>query len=247
MWGFFCAFLSDTADNFVNLQTNRISMSIPENIKRIMDTIPKGVQLVAVSKTKPNEAITEAYSAGQRVFGENKVQDLVRKNSELPADIKWHYIGHLQTNKVKALAPFIHLIEAVDSLKLLKVIDREAKNCNRKINILLQFHIATEESKFGLSYPEAEAILNSSSFAELHNINVMGVMGMATYTDDQQQVRNEFATLAQIFQKLKNQFFANSSDFREISMGMSGDYPIAIEEGATMVRVGTAIFGARNY
>ncbi len=222
-------------------------MSVKENLFSIINHIPENVKLVAVSKTKPNETIMEAYDAGQRIFGENKVQDLIKKQPELPDDIQWHYIGHLQTNKVKYFAPFISMIEAVDSLKLLKEINKQAKKSNRKINCLLQFHIATEKSKFGLDVDEAKAILQSEEFAELNNISIAGVMGMATYTDDTDIIRLEFRELKKIFDNLKTNFFENNIDFKEISMGMSDDYKIAIEEGSTMVRVGSAIFGARNY
>jgi len=222
-------------------------MSISENIIKIKATIPEGVKLVAVSKTKPNMAIMEAYNAGQRIFGENKVQDLAEKYATLPKDIQWHYIGHLQTNKVKFLAPFVNLIEAVDSIRLLKNINKEAAKHNRKIDCLLQFHIAEEDTKFGLSLEEAKQILESADYKMLENVRIVGVMGMATYTDDESHVKREFASLNKIFQKVKSDYFLSEPSFKEISMGMSGDYPLAIEEGATMVRVGTAIFGNRNY
>ena len=222
-------------------------MNIKNNLKEILDTIPQSVQLVAVSKTKPNEAILEAYDAGQRVFGENKVQELCRKFDELPKDIKWHFIGHLQTNKVKYVAPFISLIHGVDSLKLLSYINKEAKKANRIIDCLLQFHIAGESSKFGLSIEEARELLDSENFHSLKNIRIAGVMGMATFTDDMDQVRDEFKTLKGYFEFLKKEYFINDPDFTDISMGMSDDYLIAIEEGSTMVRVGSRIFGVRNY
>ncbi|MCF8299266.1 MAG: YggS family pyridoxal phosphate-dependent enzyme [Saprospiraceae bacterium] len=222
-------------------------MSVKENLLTILKNIPENVKLVAVSKTKPNDTILEAYMAGQRIFGENKVQDLIKKQPELPDDIQWHYIGHLQTNKVKFFAHFISLIEAVDSLKLLKEINKQATNSNRTINCLLQFHIATEESKFGLDIKEAENILQSEEFSKLTNVKIVGVMGMATYTDDTEVIRSEFKQLKKYFDYLKSKFFADKPEFKEISMGMSDDYIIAIEEGSTMVRVGSAIFGARNY
>ena len=222
-------------------------MSISDNIKKITATLPKNVTLVAVSKTKPNEDIMEAYEAGQRVFGENKVQDLTKKWEELPKDIQWHFIGHLQTNKIKYIAGFISLLHGVDSLKLLKAVNKEAKKNNRTINCLLQFHIATEETKFGLSLNEANDLLNSEEFALLENIEICGVMGMASYTDNEQQVTNEFKSLKDIFTVLKEKYFSTNNNFSEISMGMSGDYPIAIEQGSTMVRVGSSIFGTRNY
>jgi len=222
-------------------------MSIAENLQKIVKTIPVGVKLVAVSKTKPNECIEEAYMAGQRIFGENRPQELQQKAADLPNDIEWHFIGHPQSKQVKYFAPFVHMIHAVDSLKLLEVIDKEAIKNNRTINCLLQFHIADEETKFGLSLIEAEEILSSDEYRELKNIQICGVMGMATYTDDEYQIRTEFKNLKSIFDSLKDNFFSGSSAFKEISMGMSGDYLIAIEEGSTMVRVGSSIFGVRNY
>jgi hypothetical protein len=222
-------------------------MDIAGNIRTITNELPGGVRLVAVSKTKPNKMILDAYNAGQRVFGENKVQDLAAKQPELPQDIQWHFIGHLQTNKVKMLAPFVSLIEAVDSLKLLKEINKEAKKAKRTISCLLQFHIAGEDTKFGLDVDEAKAILESTEFGEMENIKIAGVMGMATYTEDLAQVRREFRTLRNIFRELKITYFAEEPTFKEISMGMSGDYKIAIEEGSTLVRIGSLIFGERNY
>ena len=222
-------------------------MNIAENIKLIKNTLPGGISLVAVSKTKPNEDILEAYNVGHKIFGENKVQDLVRKYEELPKDIEWHFIGHPQSNKVKFIAPFIHLIHGIDSLKLLKVINKEGRKNNRVVNCLLQFHIAEESTKFGLSLDEAIEILVSEEFRTLKNVAIAGVMGMATYTDDKNQIKKEFHLLKNIFNSLKNEYFSDSEIFREISMGMSADYPIAIEEGSTLIRVGSKIFGARNY
>jgi pyridoxal phosphate enzyme (YggS family) len=222
-------------------------MSIRTNLDYFLQTIPQGVKLVAVSKTQPIEMIREAYDAGQRIFGENKVQDLIAKQPLLPADIKWHFIGHVQTNKVKFIAPFISLFHAVDSLKLFKEINKQALKNNRIIDCLLQFHIAEEETKFGLSMPEAKAILNSETYQSLKNIRVVGVMGMATFTHDENQVRNEFGLLKQLFDKLKTDYFINKPAFNEISMGMSGDYQLAIAAGSTMIRIGTSIFGNRNY
>ena len=232
--------------NFAGNQS-LLKMSISDNIKKITSSLPSNVTLVAVSKTKPNEDILEAYHAGQRVFGENKVQDLTKKWEELPKDIQWHFIGHLQTNKIKYLAPFVSLLHGVDSYKLLKAINKEAKKNNRIIKCLLQFHIAEESSKFGLSLKEAEDFLCSDDFVALKNVEICGVMGMATYTDDEIQIANEFKTLKDIFIKLKEKHFNNVDSFSEISMGMSGDYPIAIEQGSTMIRVGSSIFGVRNY
>jgi hypothetical protein len=222
-------------------------MNIAENINSIKNNLPKNVQLVAVSKTKPNEDILEAYNVGHKIFGENKVQDLVRKYEQLPKDIEWHFIGHPQTNKVKYIAPFVHLIHGVDSLKLLKVIDGEGKKNNRQIGCLLQFHIAEEDTKFGLSLSESKEILESKEFKNFGNVFVAGVMGMATYSENTQQIRNEFKSLKTIFNALKNEYFSAIKNFSEISMGMSDDYQIAIEEGSTMIRVGSKIFGERNY
>lgn len=222
-------------------------MDIGKNILELKKQLPETVSLVAVSKTKPNEDILAAYEVGQRIFGENKVQDLTRKYEELPKDIEWHFIGHPQTNKVKYIASFVGLIHGVDSLKLLKIIDKEAEKNQRKIRCLLQFHIARESTKFGLDEPEADGILSSDEFKDLKHVQVAGVMGMATYTDDHDQIRNEFRTLRNIFTSLKNKYFSDSNTFCEISMGMSDDYPIAVEEGSTMIRVGSKIFGERNY
>ena len=221
-------------------------MPIAINILEIRESLPKKVTLVAVSKTKPNSDIMEAYKAGQRVFGENKVQELSLKHEELPKDIVWHFIGHLQSNKVKFIAPFVSLIHGVDSLKLLKTIDKEAKKSERIIPCLLQFHIASESSKFGFSMNEIEDMKLSNLIAELKNVDICGVMGMATYTDDQTQIAKEFEELSHIFNGLKNTFFKEQGSFKEISMGMSNDYAIAIEKGSTMIRVGSSIFGERN-
>jgi pyridoxal phosphate enzyme (YggS family) len=222
-------------------------MSIAENINLVKANLPVQVQLIAVSKTKPAELLMEAYNHGQRAFGENKVQELVWKYEELPKDIEWHFIGHMQTNKVKYIVPFVHLIHGVDSFKLLKTIDAEAKKANRIIPCLLQFHIAEEETKFGLSLNEATDILNSEEFKLMKNTQVSGVMGMATYTNDENQIHKEFAHLKAIFDILKSGHFANAPEFKEISMGMSGDYQLAVEEGSTMVRIGSTIFGERSY
>ncbi|MFA8299785.1 MAG: YggS family pyridoxal phosphate-dependent enzyme [Hyphomicrobiales bacterium] len=222
-------------------------MNIKERLNNIKTSIPEGVKLVAVSKTKPVEDLQEAYDAGQRVFGENKALEVAHKYEVLPKDIEWHFIGHLQTNKVKYIAPFIHIIESVDSLKVLKEINKQAKKNNRVINILLQFHIAEEDTKFGLSIEEAKEIIGSEGYVSMVNINVVGVMGMATFIDDEAQVKREFKTLKQIFDQLKAEEFKDKEDFNIISMGMSGDYKLAIEEGSTNIRVGSSIFGVRNY
>lgn len=215
------------------------------NLEKVQKHIPAHVTLVAVSKTKPNEVLMEAYHAGQRIFGENRVQELVPKSEELPKDIAWHMIGHLQRNKVKYIAPFISCIHSVDKVNLLREIDKEAAKNERVIRVLLQFHIAQEDTKYGLSLDEAETYLQSTEFSALKNVEIAGVMGMATFTDNEAQVRNEFKTLKAIFDRLKANFFSTQSTFKEVSMGMSGDYGIAIEEGSTMVRVGSSIFGSR--
>lgn len=222
-------------------------MAIKENLEEIKREIPSHVKLVAVSKTKPVETIREAYEAGQRLFGENKAQEMIAKQPELPSDIKWHFIGHLQRNKVRYLAPFVDIIESVDSLRLLREINKEAIKNERTIPVLLQFHIATEETKFGLDLDEARQLLQSKDFQEMQNIRVCGVMGMATFTEDEKVLRKEFSLLKSIFDTLKNEYFNSTDHFREISMGMSGDFKIAIEEGSTIVRIGTSIFGERNY
>jgi len=215
-------------------------------LKEILKNIaPTSTALVAVSKTKPAEAIQKLYDQGQRVFGENKVQELTWKYEALPKDIKWHAIGHLQTNKVKYIAPFIALIHSVESLKLMKEIDKQAKKNDRVIELLLQFHIAEEDTKFGLDWSEAQEILKSDFYKNAQNIKVVGVMGMATFTDNKNQVRNEFRALKKNFDELKKAFFENENSFKEISMGMSGDYEIAAEEGSTMVRIGSLLFGRR--
>ena len=218
---------------------------IRENLEKIRKEIPGNVTLVAVSKTKPVEAIQEAYDAGQRIFGENRVQELVDKYEQLPKDIEWHLIGHLQTNKVKYVAPFVSMIHAVDSLKLLQEINKQALKNHRIINCLLQFHIAEEKTKFGLSFEEAADLLRSPEFEEMRNINIVGLMGMATFTDDTEKVREEFRNLENFYQVINSHFFKFNGAFEHISMGMSGDFPIAIEEGSTIVRVGSAIFGSR--
>ncbi len=219
--------------------------TIAENIQAFRSSLPENVRLVAVSKTKPVEVLLEAYHAGQRIFGENKAQEVAAKFPVLPSDIDWHFIGHLQTNKVRMIAPFVTMIHAVDSLKLLKVINREAMACKKVISCLLEFRIARENTKFGLTFEEACELLESTAFRELDHVTIAGVMGMATYTDDTEQVRHEFRSLKLIFDQIKQNYFAGSAGFREISMGMSGDYLVAIQEGSTMVRIGSSIFGER--
>jgi len=217
---------------------------ICENIKKLKNNIPNNISIVAVSKTKANALILEAYNGGHRVFGENKVQELIEKEQELPKDISWHFIGHLQRNKVKFIAQFIDLIHGVDSFKLLKEINKQAKKHNRVIPCLLQFHIAKETTKFGFSQQETDNIINSDEFNELQNIKICGVMGMASNTNDENIVANEFANLKLIFTKLQSNNKTNS-DFKIISMGMSNDYNIAIKQGSNMIRVGSVIFGKR--
>ncbi len=216
---------------------------IKNNLAKIISDIHENVTLVAVSKTKPNADIQEAYDAGQRVFGENKIQEMVGKYDALPKDIEWHMIGHLQRNKVKYMAHFVSLIHGVDSLKTLKEIDKQAKKHDRVISCLLQARIAKEETKFGLPFEEVRAILSSEEFQQLSNVSVVGLMGMATFTDDQRMIEEEFASLKGLFDELKTQY----NTFKTLSMGMSGDYPLAIQNGSTMIRVGSSIFGARNY
>ena len=213
-------------------------MDVKANLNTILESIAKEVTLVAVSKTRQNSAIIEAYQIGQRIFGENKVQELVQKFEELPKDINWHMIGHLQTNKVKFIAPFVSLIHGVDSVKLLKEINKRAKLNNRVIDCLLQVHIATESTKFGFDIPKVNEAIDSAN--EYQNIRIVGLMGMATFTDNKQQVTQEFSSLKTVFDTVKNEHITT------LSMGMSGDYQLAIEQGSNMVRVGSAIFGHRN-
>ena len=221
-------------------------MTIEQNLKNIKSQVPHIVTLVAVSKTKPISDLLEAYNAGQRIFGENKIQEMVDKHEQMPADVEWHMIGHVQRNKVKYMAPFVSLIHGVDSFKLLKEINKQAKRNNRIIDCLLQIKIAKEDSKFGLSAKDAEEILNSENLSELKNIKVVGVMGMATYTDDHNVIKNEFQFLKETFEKLK-QIKKQNLALQTVSMGMSGDYNLAIDCGSNMIRVGSSIFGARNY
>ncbi len=222
-------------------------MSIQENIRKLRAEISDHVAIIAVSKRKPVEDIMQAYDAGHRIFGENRVQELIEKQALLPGDIDWHMIGHLQTNKVKYIAGFVDMIHSVDSLKLALAIDREADKTGRVIPVLLQVYIADEESKFGFSEDELNSLLDSQELSVLKNIRIDGLMGMATYTEDLEKIRLEFRYLGEVFSRVKNAYFAGSDHFRQISMGMSGDYEIAIEEGSTMIRVGTVIFGARTY
>lgn len=219
---------------------------IAANIEKINQEIGKGARLIAVSKTKPVPDLLEAYAAGQRLFGENKVQEMVSKQTQLPADVQWHLIGHLQRNKVKYIAPFVAMIHAVDSLSLLKEIEKEAAKNNRIIPVLLQVFIAEEETKFGLNEEELYELLNEVNKGDYAHVQISGLMGMATNTTDQHTIRQEFKHLKQLFDIVKEKYFTHLEYFKEISMGMSSDYPIAVEEGATLVRVGSLIFGERG-
>ncbi len=221
-------------------------MGIAENLLSIKASIPQHVTLVAVSKTKPASAIIEAYNAGQRVFGENKVQEMAEKAATLPKDIAWHMIGHVQTNKIKYMAPFVSLVHGVDRLKVLEELNKEAAKNNRVIDFLLQIFIADEETKFGFSADEALQIFRNHELENFKNLRVRGLMGMATYTENTQQVRQEFRELKRLFSEIQSTFNLEPTTFNVLSMGMSGDYQIALEEGSTMIRIGTALFGGRN-
>lgn len=216
-----------------------------KNIESIRPLIPDGVRLVAVSKTKPAEMIQAAYSVGQRLFGENKALEMRDKHAQLPTDIEWHFIGHLQTNKIKYIIPYVTLIHSIDSLSLLQAVNKEAAKHDRVVDCLLQFHIATEETKFGLDRAEADELMQH--YAELPNVRIVGVMGMSTNTDNKEQVRSEFRNLHYIFVDLKSKYFADRHEFKEVSMGMSHDWQIAVEEGSTLIRLGSTIFGPRDY
>jgi PLP dependent protein len=220
-------------------------MSISDNYSKLRAKLPEEVELVAISKNKSIEEIMELYNCGQRVFGENKVQELATKHESLPDDIRWHMVGHLQSNKVKYISPFIEMIHSVDSLKLLKVINKEAKKYNRIIPCLLQLHIAEEETKFGLSFEETCILLEHHDYKAMENISIHGLMGMATFTENSAQIHKEFKQLKDSFDKIKTSYFPDNQSFCELSMGMSDDFLIGVEEGSTMVRVGTALFGER--
>ncbi len=222
-------------------------MSISLNIKEIQSQLPLQTQLVAVSKFHTEKDILEAYSTGQRIFGESKVQELLKKQENLPKDIQWHFIGHLQTNKVKYIAPFISLIHSVDSLDLLEEINKQAQKANRIIPVLMQIHIAKEDTKFGFSYEECENLLSEIQWEKYAYVKIHGLMGMATNTDNKLQIRSEYQQLAAFYKKVKKDFLPEDTNFKELSMGMSDDYQIAIEEGSTFVRIGSSIFGARTY
>ncbi|MFW6020251.1 MAG: YggS family pyridoxal phosphate-dependent enzyme [Bacteroidales bacterium] len=221
--------------------------NIKQNIESFKNKLPENITLIAVSKTKPVEDIRKAYDSGHRIFGENKAQELKDKQPELPDDIQWHFIGHMQTNKVKYIASFVSLIHSADRFKVLKEINKQAKKHDRIIPCLLQFHIAEEDTKFGFDWAEVTQMLDSEAYSNLANIRIDGVMGMATFTENMEQVRREFRQLKSFFDKLKSDYFSESASFKEISMGMTNDYQIAIEEGSTMLRIGSAIFGARHY
>ena len=223
-------------------------MDIQANLEQVKKSFPNPTcQLIAVSKTKPLADLQAAYAAGIRDFGENKVQEIQMKQPEMPADTRWHMIGHLQSNKIKYIAPYVHLIHGVDSFKLLLEIDKQGKKIDRAIPVLLQIHIATEESKFGFDQEELDAMISSSEFTNLTHVQIQGLMGMATFTEDLNQIRSEFRGLKHLFEALKKRTLPSFVDMKELSMGMSGDYQIAQQEGSTMVRIGSAIFGSRNY
>lgn len=222
-------------------------MSIAQNIQEIRKNIPANVSLVCVSKFHPENAILEAYNCGERIFGESRVQELLAKQTKLPADIQWHFIGHLQSNKIKLILPTVSLIHGVDSFNLLKEINSRALKAGRVVSCLLQVHIAREETKFGFSIEEIHQMLSGIEFGSLENVQINGLMGMATLTDDKEQIRAEFRTLRQLYDELKREYFQNNENFCELSMGMSDDYQIAIDEGSTMVRIGSSIFGMREY
>lgn len=222
-------------------------MSVKDNLLKIRQSIPSNVTLIAVSKNKPAEDILEAYQAGQRVFGENKAQEMKEKYALLPKDIQWHMIGHLQENKVKYVVPFVSMIHSVDSLKILLAINKRALLCNRVVDCLFEMDISHEESKFGLSMEELISILSSEEYKQMANVRICGLMGIGSITEDREQTRKEFRTLKEMFLEIKQKFFSNSEYFSQISMGMSSDYDWAIQEGSTMVRIGSNIFGARNY
>lgn len=222
-------------------------INVKENIWKLQDSLPKGVSLVAVSKFHPVELLREAYDAGQRIFGESRAQELLQKVGQMPDDVKWHFIGHLQTNKVRAIVPYVAMVHSIDSEKLLRVVDSEAERAGRVVDVLLQLHVAQEETKYGMTADECVAMVESGVLAELTHVRVCGVMGMATNTDDENEIRAEFRKIKQVFDLLHEGCLHDSDCFREISMGMSDDYQIAVEEGSTLVRVGHSIFGERQY
>ena len=220
---------------------------VKSNLHEVLDTLPQGVRLVAISKYHPNEYIEAAYEEGQRVFGESHEQELRQKHQSLPADIEWHFIGHLQTNKVKYIAPYVSMIEAVDSLKLLREINKQAEKCGRVIKVLLELHIAEEATKYGLTLDACRELLASGEWREMKNVQICGLMMMASFVDDTEQIRHEMTIARDFFDEVKAAYFADDAAFCERSWGMSDDYPIALETGTTMIRVGTKIFGPRVY
>ena len=222
-------------------------MSIAQNIERITAQLPEGVRLVAVSKFHPIERLQEAYNAGQRIFGENRAQELAAKAPQLPSDIEWHFIGHLQKNKVRMIMPWASVIQSIDSVELLQLVNKEAARINRHVNVLLQLHVAKEQTKSGFAIDEILKSAEDRAFNNLTNVNIIGVMAMATFTDDMQQVASEFELVHNTFLTLRDKHFADNPDFKEISMGMSDDWHIAVQHGATLVRIGTDIFGQREY
>lgn len=240
-----CKF-TDYCCKFAVVKKNFV-MSISENIKHYTSLMPSSTKLIAVSKTKPVEDLLQAYQAGQRLFGENKALEMKDKHVVLPKDIDWHFIGHLQTNKVKYIVPFVRMIHSIDSIKLLNEVNKEAKKCNRVVDCLLQVDIAHEETKFGMDESELRQVLSSEQFANFENVRICGLMGIGSITDEMEQTRKEFHHLKEVFDQIKEEFFANQDSFSEISMGMSNDYEIAISEGSTMVRIGSSIFGLRDY
>jgi len=236
-----------SVSSVVNKTQNQYKMNVTDNLKQVLAELPSGVRLVAVSKFHPNEAIEEAYRAGQRIFGESKVQEMTGKYESLPKDIEWHFIGHLQTNKIKYMAPYVSMIHGIDSYKLLAEVNKQAIKAGRVIRCLLQIHIAQEETKFGFSFDECKEMLNADEWKALANIQICGLMGMATNTDSKEQIEREFRSLNCFFHEVKKQYFADEPTFCELSMGMSHDYHLAIAEGSTLVRVGSKIFGERVY
>ena len=224
-----------------------MNYDVKGNLRKVLGNLPDGVRLVAISKYHPNEYIQAAYDEGQRIFGESHEQELRQKHTSLPQDIQWHFIGHLQTNKVKYIAPYVTMIETVDSLKLLREIDKQAERCGRTIDVLLELHIAEEETKYGLTPDACRQLLADGEWRQLKHVRICGLMMMASFVDDEAQIRSEFRQGHELFDELKARYFADAPYFRERSWGMSHDYPIAVEEGSTMVRVGTTIFGPRVY
>ena len=222
-------------------------MSIAQNIERITAQLPQGVKLVAVSKFHPIERLQEAYAAGQRIFGENRAQELAAKAPQMPSDVEWHFIGHLQKNKVRMIMPWVSTIQSIDSTELLQLVNKEAARIDRHVNVLLQLHVAKEQTKSGFTVEEVLKAASEGAFSNLSNVTITGMMAMATFTSDMEQVASEFEQVHDTFVKLRDNYFAGDERFKEISMGMSNDWPIAVQHGATLVRIGTDIFGQREY